>query len=135
MTIVFPKGPVGYLRTVDQGLQRQASMIFHSGLKQVPEADEDYGLLIQEKQEAQKRYNNRFDILRRLPLDIVYHIIDQYFSQKELVRYTCICSSWRKLIINYSKIRTHVHANEWNDTPKEDTTSVYTILSSVSQHI
>lgn len=73
--------------------------------------------------------------MSRLPLDITYRIIDQHFSLKELVQFTRVCSFWRKLIINYSKIWIHVRANEWNDTPKEGTISVYTLSPSIGQHI
>ena len=139
MILLAPKDSLGYLRAgrrcIEHGYQKISFMIFHKGLKEVPETDENYRLLIQGKQEAEARYNNRFDILSRLPLDTVYGTINQYFSREELVQFTRVCSFWRNLILNYPKIWTHVRTDERNDTTKEGTISVNTLLPSIGQHI
>ena len=58
MTLVSPKNSAGYLRagqlSIELGYQKQAFKIFYSGLKQVPETDENYGLLIQGKTRGRK---------------------------------------------------------------------------------
>ncbi|KAG2219273.1 hypothetical protein INT45_000049 [Circinella minor] len=139
MIYLVPRSPVGYLRAgriyIDYGYQQRAFILFSRGLQLVPQTDEHYDLLTQGKNEALSRAKKRFDILSRLPLDIRHEIIDNYFSRKELTQFTRVCSSWRKMIINYSKLWKQILAVEWNDKPKEGEIPVHTLLPSISQHI
>ncbi|KAI7850428.1 hypothetical protein BDC45DRAFT_243846 [Circinella umbellata] len=139
MIYLAPKSSVGYLRAgrlcIDYGYQHRAFFIFSRGLQLVPRSDEQYDLLTQGKNEAQSRAKKRFDILSRLPLDVRHEITDNYFSQKELTPFTRVCSSWREMIINDSKLWKQIHAVEWNDKPKEGDIPVHTLLPSISHHI
>ncbi|KAG2228359.1 hypothetical protein INT45_011151 [Circinella minor] len=99
--------PTGYLIAghcyKDHGKQEKAIEVFNMGLNHVPIKHKEYEALLQGKQEAESRKNCRMDILGQLPLEIVHYIFDNYFDQELITPCSRVCSTWRNIILDYSK--------------------------------
>lgn len=82
--------------------------------------------------------NQRFDIFGRVPHEIAWLIIDDYFDQRSITPYSCVSSAWRAVIINPSKLWKKMVFG-WNTiaitTGKEGVISPYKLLPSTCQYV
>ncbi|KAI7858642.1 hypothetical protein BDC45DRAFT_531823 [Circinella umbellata] len=104
-------------------------------LKKASVTHKEYEALRQGKKEAESHKNKCIDILSHLPLEITHRIIDNYFDQKSITPYSRISSSWRNIILNYSKYWERITI-QWQDTTtnEENILLPYMLLPSICQH-
>ncbi|KAG2217991.1 hypothetical protein INT45_006245 [Circinella minor] len=138
MITCSPKDPTGYLIAghcyKDHGKQEKAIKVFNMGLNQVSTKHKEYEALRQGKQEAESRKNCRMDILGQLPLDIIHYIFDNYFDQDSITPYSRICSTWRNIVLDYSKFWKRISFG--NRRSKNDMVSPHhMLLPSICQHV
>ncbi|KAI7853102.1 hypothetical protein BDC45DRAFT_156013 [Circinella umbellata] len=138
MMTCSPEDPTGYLIAghcyKDHGKQKKAIKVFNMGLNQVSIKHKEYEALRQGKQEAESRKNKRMDILGLLPLEIIHSIFDNYFDRNSITPYSRVCSTWRNIILNYSKFweRLYFGSVDPNSTPAPPH---HMLLPSISQHV
>ncbi|KAG2228336.1 hypothetical protein INT45_011128 [Circinella minor] len=139
MITCSPEHPTGYLIAghcyKDHGKQEKAIEIFNMGLNHVPIKHKEYEALLQGKQEAdESRKNCRMDILGQLPLEIIHYIFDNYFDQDSITPCSRVCSTWRNIILDYSKFWKRI-LFESHLSEDDELSPHHMLLPSISQHI
>lgn len=133
-----PQDPTGYLhagcRYSEQGFQKRAIDIFNKGLNHVSNTDEQYNVLLHEKNRAQKRLDHRIDFFTTTSYDIVCHIID-FIPQEALFRCSRVSSAWRSLVLNYPRPWRQIRYSDNLFTKKDGMLSLFGFLPFVSHHI
>ena len=99
---VHPFSSTGYLCAGNlhmmQGRVQAAIEMFQTGLKQVPESDSNYPVLMDKLQEATQIYDKRLDILSTLPFELTSYAFS-HLSMPELTVCMDVSKSWKSRVL------------------------------------
>ncbi|KAI7873796.1 hypothetical protein K492DRAFT_223205 [Lichtheimia hyalospora FSU 10163] len=123
LKVLSPLSALGYIRTgeiyASQGRQLAAIAVYDEGLKNVPRSNSQYALIEQGKANAERRNNQRIDLIAKLPMDIIMNIGRLLVTadhpilcrNNDITLLPClqVSKTWRRCLL----LCGHLHFKQW----------------------
>ncbi|KAG2227619.1 hypothetical protein INT45_002304 [Circinella minor] len=108
-----------------QGRAQAAIEMFQAGLKQVPESDSNYPVLMNKLQEATQTYGKRLDILSTLPFELMSCAFS-HLSMPELTICMDVSKTWKSRVLQCTEAWRRLEVNSKYEMA---------LVKTVSEHI